>query len=63
MFTTDWDLSEKREAQVNWVVFSLNIAEEGVKGCEVWKAQGKEFQGEMKNETGKVFWGHIWSRT
>lgn len=29
--------------------------------CGVWKAQAKSFWGEMRDETEKVFWGHIWS--
>lgn len=26
------------------------------------KHKAKGFEGEIKDETGKVFWGHIWSR-
>lgn len=32
------------------------------KCVEFGKHEAKGFWGEMKDETGKVFWGHIWSR-
>lgn len=30
--------------------------------CVEFKMHKAELWGEMRDETGKVFWGHIWSR-
>lgn len=34
----------------------------GSKHAEFRKCKAKSFGGEVRDETGKVFWGHIWSR-